>query len=361
MKKFVLIITMLVILILSISFGLRVELVNINFQEDIYKLIPSEDYIIHDFKVLPQNKLVIFWQDKSEKNLNKNFVIIIDAKTKKVIKNTPTEIVRYKESIVDNEGNVYILSWKPVDLYFFDSKNLKIYKAYDNSFTENKEKLIFTLDSKFMKSVNGEILATMDLKKEKEFVEDVVISKIQYENGSLKIIPYFSIHSISKIFDKQPYFLMINYPSKIFVNLIKSGKLYEISTSQEYIRKPVISNMLNELNTNVKNLFDVNNTYLLLSIQESNKNKLTLLNYKEKEKIHIEKEKFIQAKFLSENEVIFSSLENREIIFYVFNIPSRSISELPLKQIKSTNIGIVNQDTFFSFSRNNIYIVNIKR
>lgn len=342
-------------------FSINTELIHINFNEHIYKLIPSQDYIINDYKILPDNKILIFYQDKSEKNLNKNFISIMDSKNKKIIKIIPTEIVRYKESIIDKDGNAYIISWKPVDIYFFDYKNHKISKIYNNQIRQGEENFIITLDSKLIKSANNDIFLTMDLKKQKEISEDVVICKIENENNSLKIIPYFSLYSISVFFKDQPYQMMINYPSNIFIGLIKNNKLYNIITSEQYTNKRSIENITTEIPLVTNNLFDVNKKYLLISTIENNKSKLTIFDYKNNDRIHIENEKFIQAKFLSENEVLFSSLEKRKIKFQIFNINEKTLIPLELPDMKSVNFGIVSNNSFFCFNKNNIYIVNIKR
>ncbi|MCS7164749.1 MAG: hypothetical protein RMJ51_00480 [Candidatus Calescibacterium sp.] len=359
--KHLLAIIFIIILTITPCLSINTELIHINFNQHIYKLIPSQDYIIHDYKVLPDNNILIFYQDKSEKNLNKNFISVIDAKNKKTLKVIPTEMVRYKESITDENGNTYIISWKPVDLYFFDYKNNKISKIHNNQIKEGQENFIITLDSKLIKSANGDIFLTMDIKKQKEISEDVVICKIENQNNSLKIIPYFSLYSISVFFKDQPYKMIINYPSNIFINSIKNNKLYNISTNGKYEGKKSIDSITTEIPSITNNLFDANKNYILISTIENNKSKLTIFDYKNNDKIHIQNEKFIQAKFLSENEVLFSSLENKKIKFQIFNISERKLTPLQLTDIKSANFGIVNNNTFFCFNKNNIYIVNIKR
>ncbi|MEN3014849.1 MAG: hypothetical protein ABDH21_02155 [bacterium] len=364
MKKIVyttIILTIIMISIISQSIATNFKIHKINLEKDIYKIIPTNDFILHEIKVIPNRKLVIFYQDKSEANLNKNFALVFNYENKKVLKNLALPITRYKQSVVDKSGNIYILSWKPVDLYFLDTQNLSISKAYDNTFIENQPKYLFNLDSRLLKSFNGEVLVTMDLRKQKEYIDDVVICKIEYVNNELKIIPYFSSISISEYFGNEPHYMIINYPLNIFVNKINSNRVYDIKTSQEYTEKVDIQSICKEFNFICKRLFDASNRYLLVSLYEENKHKLTLVDYtKQEQKVYINNEKFIEARFLSDKQVIFCAFENKKINYYLFTIDGAKIEKIPLENVKNTVIEIIDKRTFLSFDKQNIYIVSLE-
>lgn len=359
-----LVIKLLILILLFITFSLTVfalEVRKINIQEDIYNKIPSKDYVFLDFKVLPNKNIVVFYQDKEEKNLNKIFISFIDTQSKKILKTIKTDLIRYKESIVDNQGNLYILSWKPVNVYFLDTTKYQIQKVYDNSLpTENKEKFIFTLDSSFIKADNGNILTTVDLKKEEAVSEDVVICKIENEKNLINLIPYFSYYKISSFFSSKPFIMMLNYPNKIFIKTIKENKLYLIQTNTGYSKEIEISKIIKEYPFECTNLFDINGNKTLLSIRENGKNKLVVLNVENDQKTYIEPEKFISAKFLNDNQIIFNTIEKQKINFFLFNIEKNNYEKLELGEVKGVNIGILENNSFFTFDKNNIYIISLQ-
>lgn len=78
-----------ILFLLFITFSLTVfalEVRKINIQKDIYKKIPSKEYVFLYFKVLQNKNIVLFYKDKEEKNLNKIFISFVDTTSKKIIK-----------------------------------------------------------------------------------------------------------------------------------------------------------------------------------------------------------------------------------------------------------------------------------
>lgn len=345
------------ILFFIIKTSFSYDITKLNFDKDIYSQIPSKDYLFIDYKITPNKKIVIFYKDKEEKNLNKNFVAIMNIKTKKIEKVLNIDYNRYKESIVDKNGNLYVMSWSPVNIYFIDLKNYRVFKIYDNTLQQNQEKYIFTLDSKFIKSSNDEIFATLDLKKEKVLTEDVVICKLDYQNGELNITPYFSSYKTSSFFKDKPYIMLLNYPKNIFINLIKEKELYKIETPSEYSKEVDLSKFAVKFNLYTREILAVKGKYIL-GIFEKN-NQIGLLNYQNpQEIININLPKFISASFLSEDKLIINSLENKKIVFYTFHISTKELKKLG--EINGVKIGVLNPSSFFTFNKKEIFVVDIK-
>jgi len=352
-------------LLITISNAYNVKIKAINISEDLYKIIPSKDYILQDYKIISHNKVVVFYQEKDEesKDFNKNFVAVIDVDNKKLLKNLKTNYARYKDSIVDKNGNIFIFSWRPVDIYLL-TKDYKISKIYDNKFEEGKEKYIFTLDSKFTRSIDGEIFATADLKSSSNFADDVVICKLEVKDDKLTLLPYFSSYSISKFLNNNPYLMMLNYPTNIFVQDLKEKKLYNIENIDPYSKtesKEKIKSLAKEYNFKSSTLLDITKDKLLISKVDNNKNNLVVISYDSKLEIPINVEKFINAKFLNEKEVILNALENKKINFYIFHIEDKKLNKLDTQDIKALNISVLNSKNFITFNKNDIYVVTLER
>lgn len=350
--------------------SLAIQVYKINIENDIYSAIPSDNFILLDYKILPNFKLAIFYQDKQENNLNQIFILLLDLKNKNVIKTIKTDLVRYKESVVDKNGNIFILSWKPIDLYFLDMEKLNLYKFYDNSLPQNgEEKFIFTLDSKLILSSKNEVFAKMDLKKEKNFSEDEVICKLNIVDNKLNIEPWFSSYKLSRFF-KGPYTININYPENAIILDIKQENLYNFNP-QSYSKQIDISKHIKEYDFKCKHVFDINNNKMLLSINNGYENNLVIVDINNpKDIIYINEKKFIDTKFLNENQIIYNTIEkNKDINFYIFDIQSKKVENISSKiqeltkgskKIIGSKIGIINETTFFTFNKNEIFVINLK-
>jgi len=286
-----------------------------------------------------KNLMITFYKNKNSnsKDFNKEMVMVYDLKNNKMLYNLALSYTRFKDAITVDDKNLLIISWKPVKVYSFNIQTKKSEEIYENN--PEKDKILFTLDSRITKDFSKNIISTVDIRnKNPEITDDVPFSLLKLINNKLEIIPWASrikLNQDIKTFlnkDKINSLYYFVYPNIILAN-VDSNKLLKIETNQEYKGRNQEFN-IKEISSNVGVLADYKDNNLLLIKKDG----LYLLENYDKER-QIFKGKVLKARFLDKNNYLYLVLDKQVKLYINNNLISNNFPYILLNEVENENDG----------------------